>query len=191
MSDETKEALLDATRRALIENGYHGLSIAKIDEEFDRSKSLIHYHFDSKADLLAALIRREREQRIEKFNALPKDPEQRLSALLDMLLREFDEWAESDPLAPRLIELYAAAPQHEQIRTELRQLDKVFQDALVETVAEGVEKGVFHDTDPEMIGRLLMAGHDSASFRWLVGESEAGEAIADALEEAVLSEVRV
>jgi AcrR family transcriptional regulator len=46
---------LQATRSLLIEHGYDGLSMAAVAEMFGGSQSLIHYHFDTREGLLAAL----------------------------------------------------------------------------------------------------------------------------------------
>lgn len=189
MGSDTKSEILTATREALIEHGYTQLSMAKIGDKFDGSQSLIHYHFDSKDQLLAALIREERKERAARFDELPSAPEDRLEHLLDIQIRQFSAWADSDPMAGRLIELYAAAPMSEPIQNELRKLNATFRQAFIETIAAGVDDGTFKQVDPDAVGRLLMAGHDSVAFRWLAGAEEEAAAIMAALEEFVLAEV--
>lgn len=186
---DTREEILDATRRALVEYGYTDCSMAKVAAEFEGSQSLIHYHFDSKDGLFVAFLERERERYDARFSSMSDDPEQRLDALMDMLVRKFDEWAEGG-IGTGYKEMYSAASHSDRIAEQLRRLDARFKQAFVEAIEDGIEAGVFREVDSETIGRLLFAAHDSASERWVVGQGEECEAIADAVEQYVLSEVR-
>lgn len=189
-SSDTSTQILKAARRALIEHGYDDLSMATVAEEFDGSQSLIHYHFDSREGLLAALIEREQELYIELFDSFPEDPEERLERLMNVFVREFDEWAEESGMAVRFVELSAAATHSEPIRTALRDLNALFREEFEQTIADGVNAGVFEPVDPAQVARLLLAGVDSAMDRWVVGEPDEIPMIADALDAYVLEEVR-
>jgi len=189
-TQSTKEEILDATRTALSEHGYTDLSMGKIAAEFGRSQSLLHYHFDSKEKLLAAVVRREREEYEALAESLPADPEERLDALTDMFVREYSAWAEREPMAVRYTELLVTAHNSEPVRRELRAFTAQIRSLFVETVREGVEAGVFTDVDPEQVGHLVYAASTSASEHWLTGDPEAEETIADALERFVISEVK-
>ena len=56
IDDELHEAIMEATARAIAEHGIADLTVRDIGAEFDRSRSLIHYHYNSKDDLLAAFV---------------------------------------------------------------------------------------------------------------------------------------
>jgi len=47
---------MSATYRALREHGYADLTIQQIADEFEKSKSLIYYHYDTRTELLVAFI---------------------------------------------------------------------------------------------------------------------------------------
>lgn len=71
--DETEEEILESAYRVLNKEGYSNLSIRKIAEEAGKDKSLIYHHYDSKDDLIKALIdhvgevvRHETEKILEK-----------------------------------------------------------------------------------------------------------------------------
>lgn len=187
---ETSTRIIRATRRALIEHGYDGLSMAKVADEFDGSQSLIHYHFDSREGLLAALLERERDLYADLFEEFPTAPDARLERTMDEFIRNFDEWAEESGMAVRIVELYAAATNSERIRTALRELYALFRAEFEQTIADGIEAGVFEQVDPGHVARLLLAGVDSAMNRWVMDESDEIPLIADALEAYVLTEVR-
>ncbi|WP_313692538.1 TetR/AcrR family transcriptional regulator [Halorarum halobium] len=187
---DTATRIVEAARRALVEHGYDGLSMARVAAEFDGSQSLIHYHFDSREGLLAALLERERDLYIERLEALPDDPERRLERLMDTFVREFEDWAEESGMATRFVELSAAATGSEPIRAALRDMYALIREAFERTIADGVRSGVFEPVDPAEVARLLMAGHDSVGERWVVGEPSEIPRIADALDRYVLTEVR-
>lgn len=164
--------------------------MAKVAEEFDGSQSLIHYHFDSREGLLAAYVdwkRREYEEFLDEF---PDDPDDRLEAMLDTLVREFDDWASTER-GQALMDLYAEGRDSDRVREELQRLDATIRDGFRETVVEGIEAGVYRDVDPDAITRLLMAAHDGTVARWSVGERDEGPPIADAVETYVLSSIRI
>ena len=187
---DTKERLLQATDAALQKHGYAGLSMAKVADEFDGSQSLIHYHFDSREGLLAAFVAWKRAEYERYLAAFPDDPEERLSAMLDTFVREFDDWANTER-GQALMDLYAEGRDSERVRAELRRLDATIRDGFREAVADGIEAGRYRDVDPDAVARLLMAAHDGTAARWSVGERAEGPPIADAVEAYVLSAIRI
>ena len=58
MSENAKEAILEAARRTAQAHGYGGLNFREIGAEVGIKAASIHYHFPSKADLGAAVARR-------------------------------------------------------------------------------------------------------------------------------------
>ncbi|MEF8774483.1 MAG: helix-turn-helix domain-containing protein, partial [Halobacteriales archaeon] len=53
-AEDTDEALMAATYRALCEHGYADLTIQQIGAEFEKSTSLLYHHYDGKDELLVA-----------------------------------------------------------------------------------------------------------------------------------------
>ena len=53
---DTDEEIMQATYRALSEHGYANLTIKRIAAEYGKSTAAIHYHYDTKDDLLAAFL---------------------------------------------------------------------------------------------------------------------------------------
>ncbi|MDB2239744.1 TetR/AcrR family transcriptional regulator [Halorubrum ezzemoulense] len=53
-SKDTKEAIMEATFRALSKHGYKDLRMRDIGEEMDLTRQVIHYHFDGKYDLMSS-----------------------------------------------------------------------------------------------------------------------------------------
>jgi AcrR family transcriptional regulator len=74
---------MEATYYTRCENGCTGLSLRKVAEEAEKSRGLVHYHYDSKSDLLASLL----DYLVERFEVRFGEPEG-ASALDDGALRE-------------------------------------------------------------------------------------------------------
>lgn len=72
--DATKEAILEAARESLREQGYSGTSIRAVAERAGVQLSLVHYHFGSKQGVLVAVLERENEKLLERQQALFSGP---------------------------------------------------------------------------------------------------------------------
>ena len=184
---ETRDAILEATRRALREHGYGELSMAKVAAEFEKSQSLIHYHFDDREGLIVAFLGRERERFDASLAELPDAPDERLDRLIEDRIAGLTE-SDTAGLIGGYLGLHGAALDNEPIRRELAALDEALFEALRKTIDDGIEKGVFRNRDPETIARLLVAGHDSAFLRVTLDDSPA--AVRDALARTVLADLR-
>src|SRR3954469_14758056 len=55
---ETKQRVLDAAARVFADYGYEGARVAQIAKEADLSVGAIYNHYQSKAELLAAVVER-------------------------------------------------------------------------------------------------------------------------------------
>ena len=99
---ETQSRPVEATCHTRCENECAGLSLRKVAEEAEKSRGLVHCHYDSKSDLLASLL----DYLVERFEVRFGEPEG-ASALDDGALRErpadvrgFGDWS-SEFITPR------------------------------------------------------------------------------------------
>jgi AcrR family transcriptional regulator len=73
--DDTRALILDAARDALAQDGYTKTTTRAIAERAGVQLSLVHYHFRTKQQLLAAVLARENERLLERQRALYDTPE--------------------------------------------------------------------------------------------------------------------
>lgn len=73
--DDTRALILDAARDALAQDGYTKTTTRAIAERAGVQLSLVHYHFRTKQQLLAAVLARENERLLERQRALYATPE--------------------------------------------------------------------------------------------------------------------
>ncbi len=62
----TAQAILNAARTRLLEDGYAGLSTRRIAQEAGVPLSQVHYHFGSKGGMVLALLEAENERRLSR-----------------------------------------------------------------------------------------------------------------------------
>ncbi|MFP4530527.1 MAG: TetR/AcrR family transcriptional regulator [Halodesulfurarchaeum sp.] len=155
--EDTREAIMKATYLALCKHGYAGLTIARIAEDFEKSKSLLYHHYDSKDELLfdfLAFMLDEFQQTFPESGS--ESPEERLDAIIEGSL-EPKTWDEDRKFTRAMTELRAQAAHDERFREHFTDHDRVIRETVVETIEAGIEDGVFRDVDTETVAAFLVA----------------------------------
>ena len=172
---DTREEIMHATYRALCDHGYANLSMQDIADELDKSRSLLHYHYDTREELLLAFI----DHLVgwigdELEETDTEDPRARLV-----------EYA--DRFAIALFELRLQAVHNERFREKLAEHYRGNVEAAAEIVADGVESGVFHPVDPWRTGETIYTALEGARMYQVLLDTEgASERMRDAVVEYVI-----
>lgn len=189
---DTYEALMAATYRALCEHGYDELTMRHIAGEFEKSRPLIHYHYDSKADLLAAVLEwmvdRYEERMLDRVSA-DGSPRAMLEAFIDLSLSgpddpEFDHWA----FFTALLEFRSRAHRDDRIRAAVLGGYTHAIDLIRGIIQAGIETGEFRAVDADAAAHFLFLATDAIRVRRITNGDEA--AVPEgrrALEELVLA----
>ncbi len=165
----TAEALVEATERLLIEDGYAELSTRRIVEAAGQTHGSIRYHFGSLEALIVAVVERSTIGITERQRAMYQS---------DLPFRakweQAMEWFEEDLAAgyPKLLaELFAAAWNVPRCRAGLRRTMEIWAEVLEEAVAGAAEEyGV--DADDDLVAGV--AGLIGASQQGLLFQRLAG-----------------
>ena len=155
---ETDEAVMRATCRALSTHGYANLTMQAIADEAGKSKAALHYHYDSKRDLLARFQEYLGERFLSRVRAADTAAvaDERLAQVLDAALSP-PEADDLEDLQTALLELKAQAPYEPAFRERSRAFDAEFRDHLETILGAGVESGVFREgVDPERAARFVV-----------------------------------
>ena len=165
------EAIMRATYRALCRHGAVDLTVQSIADEFEKSKSLIFYHYGSKEDLLSSflgyLIARFETQVAVTEN---DDPAERLRETIDALVYGPDD---HEAFQTAMLELRSQAAHNEVYREQFRTNDVYVLDLFEAMIEDGIERGVFAPVDPERTATMLLTIIDGARTRWVVLGDEA------------------
>ncbi|MGQ4557037.1 TetR family transcriptional regulator [Halobellus sp. GM3] len=166
MDDDTATEILEATYRALCQQGYADLTLEDIASEAGRSKASIHYHYDSKENLFIEFL----DYLYERYAAqLPSadggPPRGQLYALLGTALTD-EEAAPGQEFRTALLGVTAQAPYDDTIRTRLATFDEMLLERMREIIAAGVETGEFTATiEPAAAAEFLVTALTGAHTR--------------------------
>jgi len=164
------EEIMRATYRALREHGYADLTIQRIADEYGKSTAAVHYHYDTKDDLLTAFLDYILDQFKDTVHEVETtDPEQRLELLLDKLL--VDPTDHQDLLVA-ILEMRSQVPYNDQFRERFQQNDEYVQYLLRTVIDQGIKTGVFDDVDTDHVAQALMIIVDGARTRAVVFDEE-------------------
>ncbi|MFB6085100.1 MAG: TetR/AcrR family transcriptional regulator [Halorientalis sp.] len=167
MSD-TREEIMSATYRALCTHGYADLTMQDIADETDLSKAALHYHYDSKQELLESFL----DFLYDGFTERVGDPEgetasERLRTLIDSVLSPpVEDDDERVAFKTALLELKAQAPYDEGVRERLQRFDAFLHEEFETVLADGIEAGTIRaEVDPDDAARFLITALDGAGTK--------------------------
>ena len=123
-SATTRQALLDATIRCLVEDGYANTTTARVAELAGVSRGAHLHHFQTRSALVAAAVEHLRARRAEELmaaaDALPSGPE-RIAQALDLLWRSY-----TSPLFQGALDLWSAGRTDPELREHLVKIEREF-----------------------------------------------------------------
>jgi AcrR family transcriptional regulator len=163
-----------------------------IADRTDASKSSLHYHYDTKHDLLLAFLDHLFESFEERFESDPDgDPLDGLAAVVDEALDEADD-EDRRNFRTAMLEIKAQAPYNEAFRERLTEFDDHVRECVRTIVADGVEAGIFRaDADPEAVAEFFTTMFDGAHTRAISTDeplSGARRSLAEYVERDLLAE---
>ena len=146
--DVRRVQIVEATHRVTLAKGLHDLRILDVAAELGVSTGLIHYHFDTKDDLIAAMLGEMAERETASVR------------------RSIDRLATPEAQLARVIEVYLPSSRRDQswllwidvwgeaLRdANLRRISEELDNAWVELVAEIIERGVAAGIVPDRRSR--------------------------------------
>jgi AcrR family transcriptional regulator len=162
---ECRDEIMDGVYRALCTHGYADLTVQNIADECSKSTSLLHYHYDTKDELLGEFLDHildEYECRVE--NRAEGTPVEQLCAFIARyVFGPDDDERESYHLA--LLEMRAQGPFDDQIRDELVRADELLRETVAEILEAGIDAGEFEAVNVDRTAAFVVATLDGARTR--------------------------
>lgn len=156
---------MEATYRAIREHGYADLTMQTIAREYGKTTAAIHYHYETKEDLISAFLEFLLDRFVDHVHSVDTtDPAERLDLLLDRLLTDREDHYD---FLIAMLEMRSQAPYNEMIREQLQHNEDYIRYLLRTVIRDGQEAGVFADVDPEHVARTLMMIVDGARIRYV------------------------
>lgn len=188
---DTRGEIMVATYRALCTHGYSGITVQRIAEEFEKSKSLLYHHYDDKDELLLAFLA---HMLAEFEGAVPEcdadGPAEQFDAMLDQLLTESGQ-PETEQFIAAMVELRAQAANDERYREQFDQHDRAVHDRLVAVIEAAIEDGCFHDVDADRVATFLLTLITGAMTRRTTADAAAGATVRKEVESYVDRRLRM
>ena len=184
MTDE----LIRATYAALCKHGYADLTMQDIADESSKSKAALHYHYDTKQDLLLAFLAALYEDFTERL-LVPEDddPAARLVAFVDRALTP-PERDDQRAFQTAILAIKAQVPYDDAFGERIAEFDAFVHDQCRAIVTEGIEQGVFRDVDPDQVATFLVTLFNGAHVRW-VTEGQSADVTRELFVEYVRSQL--
>jgi len=159
---DSREAIMHATHRALSEHGYAGLSIQRIADEADLSKSTFYHHYDGKDDLLTSFVDFSLEKFIEVFSMESgDDPLANLWTFVDLLTctdPDIDGELPEDiqGIIGTIVELQAQAVRDDAVRRKFTEANDVFTAQVADIIRAAVDEGQIEEVDPDAAAAFVV-----------------------------------
>ena len=166
-STDSRERIMRATYRALCAHGYASLTMQDIADESELSKAALHYHYDSKADLLRAFLDYLLDSFRERATAGDRDeaPFERVRTLVGLLFEPPGGDADAE-FRTAVLEMKAQAPYEPPVRERLLAFDEFLRDELAAALREAREAGTVRaDVDPEAVAEFVVTVSNGAHTR--------------------------
>ena len=168
-SEESQVRVLDAAIRLIAEGGLAATSVQDIAQAAGMSKGAVHYHFESKDELLERVLDRCCELVESRVTEVFEEPGTPMDRVRRAVLEMWKLRRDADPAVQVLGELHIVARQNERIRQAMAAAYKRSRDQIVEVgFTRLIELGLRPKVDLQVVPRLLLAGLDGLALQHLI-----------------------
>ena len=168
LSGEKAQRIVDAMRTCVGTRGATGATFDHVAREAGVSRGLLHYYFGTKEKLLAEVVRRDCDLRMERLSETVSGVAG-ADALLGALVQSLNETlAETPEFFVILLELHTLARHNAEVAVELAELHRRVRLHLAGILAGARDQGAIRlDDDPEVVSEVLFAIADGLAMRML------------------------
>lgn len=163
-----KEEILEATGELILKEGYSSLTTQRVADEVGITSAGVHYHFETKEDLVVALIEDREEALITMLEATEGPPDKRLTEIVRLQFGAVEAVAGTAG-SPTLQLVSASTSEGDPVRETLVSMHESYVEFVTGVIREGVAQGVFESDDPERVAVLLSAFENAAEVRTALG----------------------
>jgi len=167
--EERRTEILETTCEVVIERGFAATRISDVAKRLSVSSSLIHYHFDSKEQLLAEAFahyaRKDLAEMEAEIQAAPTAVGQ-----LDKVIQNYVPEGSDDVEWMLWIDGWGEALRNPMMKKISQELDEQSAELLQRVIAHGVDTGEFRCPDPQASAMRLTALVDGLAVQFAAHE---------------------
>gem|GEM_PF-1558840 len=184
-SVSTRDRILEAAYRTLVELGYTQVSMRRIAEEAGVNQSLLHYYYGSKENLMLEVLQYVNDQLIARQRKMYAEAGS-FEAIWDRALEYFKEDVRSG-FVRALWELWAQGLSNPRIKRRWVEIAGQWHDLVVGLARQALEeRGISGEYDPEVIASVIADVYYGAEVNILAfGDTTVGLGNTDVHFEAV------
>ena len=161
LSSDKAARIVDAMRESVARRGAAGSTFEHVAREAGVSRGLLHYYFGTKERLLAEVVRRDTELKVQEIDAALA-PARTVDEVLDILVASLEHLIEHQPETFLLLfELFTTSRRNPEIQEELTQHFARIRERLGERLEAKQEEGVL---------RLRYSGEAVASYLYAIAD---------------------
>src|SRR3954449_12037758 len=162
---EKAQRIVDAMRSTVARRGTAGSTFDQVAREAGVSRGLLHYYFGTKERMLAEVVKRDCDIRMERLDDALDGVDSR-DALISALVRSLKDMVETDPgFVYLLFELCVVPRRHEDIADEVAELHRRVREHLGGHLARCEERGVVSlGGPPEAVADVLFSLADGLAL---------------------------
>ena len=165
----TRDQILDAAYRILVEVGYNQISMRKIALEAGVNQSLLHYYYGSKENLMLEVLQYLNTRLLDRQRAMYQEVRS-FASIWATALKYFKEDVQSGYVRA-LWELRAQGLSNPRIRQRLSEMIGQWRDLVVDLAKQALtEYGIEGEVDPQILGRIIADLYWGAEVEILAGE---------------------
>jgi AcrR family transcriptional regulator len=156
VSEERRPQIVDAAIQVFIRKGYRNATMPDVAREAGLSVGGVYWYFNSKDEIVAAILERLFEKDFGAFSAFLQaetPAAERLHALADGYAQSFQEWAWLNAIG---IEFYGEATYNDKVGSVIRRYLQRYRTALVTLIEHGIQRGEFRRVDPTDAANALL-----------------------------------
>lgn len=166
---ERRTEILEVTCQVVIERGFAATRIADVAKRLDVSSSLIHYHFDSKEQLLAEAFAHYARKDLAEMEAEIQEAPTSVGEL-DRALQNYVPEGSNDLEWMLWIDGWGEALRNPMMRRISQELDEQSAELLARVIAKGVERAEFVCADPSAAAMRITAMVDGLAVQFAAHE---------------------
>lgn len=163
--EERRQEILEVTCEVVIERGFAGTRISDVAKRLEVSSSLIHYHFDSKEQLLAEAFAHYARKDLAEMEAEVRSAPSAI-ARLEATIENYVPEGSDDVEWMLWIDGWGEALRNPMMRKISQELDEQSAELLERVISGGVESGEFTCADPRAAAMRLTALVDGLAVQF-------------------------
>ena len=159
VSEERKNQILEAATAVFARLGFHKARMDDIVDESGLSKGSLYWYFNSKDEIILAILNRMFERELSDLKNLPDMPGSAAERLERMVERAIVDIQGMLKLMPLAFEFLSLAFRRKIVQQALSQY--------VESYQQGIDRGEFHPVDVEQTALAIFAIIEGSAMMWV------------------------